>query len=478
MEGGIGFNLDRQLWEWTAQMKKVPEITESDLEELKCHLLDSAEDWERAGLDQEEAFWIASRHLRLSSDLVEDYHAVNNHLFQMEKTVLVLAGTLGFFLSYYFFACSAMLVFYGLTVFGVSGDTAMRWISHYLYGAQFGLIAVSVGIFFMDNKFSRFFRRVRLKPGHALLVLFITFICALGRQYLFEEIRAIGYAQGIWGQLYDVFFYFRFSFPFLFCLSLIFLYWRYDKKLSRPPKENEGKELQSDENEADWSARIDQWCNRPGWNSTGRYSDPHELKGRMLRLMAELEAIGLAGGEAFGIAVKRLGSGHFEWKVGSSEADDQAIEIKKSLLIMAGVPIYFLLYYFLGATSKLLFILLRLANWEPQLSVAWVSGYLKLTCFICIIFFMSLYFFEKKTILFIGNLEIKNKTIFFIFLTAIVFGVLDTCFMPICKNMMEPNAPVRTDFYQIFRNFDHTFPLIASFSFITLYLRYYRKTTI
>ncbi|MEL7587106.1 MAG: hypothetical protein AAGU19_10375 [Prolixibacteraceae bacterium] len=478
MEGGIGFNLDRQLWEWTAQVKKVPEITEADSEELKCHLLDSAERWERAGLDQEEAFWVASRRLRLSFDVVEDYHTVNNRFFQMEKTVLVLAGTLGFFLSYYFFACSAMLVFYGLTIFGVSGDTAMQWISHYLYGAQFMLIAVSAVIFFMDRRFSRFFHQVRLKPRHALLLLFITFLFALGRQYLYEEIRTIGYAQRIWGQLYDVFFYFRFSFPFLFCLSLIFLYWRYGRKLSFLPRKNGERELQRGENEADWSARIDRWCNRSEWNSAGRFSSRQELKGRMLQLMAELEAMGLAGGEAFGIAVKRLDSGHFKWEEDSREADDQAIEIKKSLLIMAGVPIYFLLYYFLGATSKLLFIILRLADWEPQLSLVWVSGYLKITCFICIVFFMSLYFFEKRTISFIENLEIKNKTIFFIFLAAIVFGVLDTCFLPICKNLMEPNAPVRTYFYQIFRNFDHVFPLIACFSFIVLYLRYYRKTRI
>ncbi|MGV8139601.1 MAG: hypothetical protein AB2L20_30765 [Mangrovibacterium sp.] len=477
MEGGIGFNLDRQLWEWTAQMKKVHDITEADSEELKCHLLDSAEHWERAGLDQEEAFWVASRRLRLSFDLVEDYHTVNSRLLQMEKTVLVLAGILGFFLSYYFFACSAMLVFYGLTVFGVSGDTAMQWISHYLYGAQFALIAISVGIFFMDRKFFRFFRRIRLKPGHALSILFITFLCALGRQYLFKEIRAIGHAQGIWGQLFDVFFYFRFSFPFLFCLSLVLLYWRYGKKLNGPARENERKEMNSEESEAGWSARIDQWCNRPEWNSAGRFSSPHELKGRMLQLMTELEAIGLSGGEAFGIAVKRLGSGHFKWEM-DSRADDQAIEIKKSLLIMAGVPIYFLLYYFLGTTSKFLFIILRLADWEPQLSLAGVSGYLKLTCFICIVFFIGLYFFEKKTISLIESFEIKNKTIFFIFLTAIVFGVLDTCFMPICKNLMEPNAPVRKYFYQIFRNFDLAFPLMASFSFIALYLRYYRKTKI
>ncbi|MGD9556608.1 MAG: hypothetical protein AB7V25_06295 [Mangrovibacterium sp.] len=478
MEGGIGFNFDRQLWEWTAQVKKIPEITEEDSEELKCHLLDSAEGWERAGLDQEEAFWVASLRLRLSFDVVEDYHTENNRFLQMEKAVLVLAGTLVFFLSYYFFACSAMLVFYGLTVFSVSGDTAMRWISHYLHGAQFALIAVSAVIFFMDRRFSRFFHQVRLQPRHALLLLFITFLCALGRQYLYEEIRTIGYAQGIWGQLFDVFFYFRFSFPFLFCLSLVLLYWRYGRKLSFLPKKSGGRELQSEESETDWSARIDQWCNRPGWNSTGRFSSRQELRGQMLQLMTDLEAMNLTRGEAFGIAVKRLGSGHFEWKVGSSEADDQAIEIKKSLLIMAGVPIYFLLYYFLGATSKLLFILLRLADWEPQLSVAWVSGYLKLTCFICIIFFMSLYFFEKKTVSFVGNLNIKNETIFFIFFTAIIFGVLDTCFMPICKNMMEPNTPIRAYFYQIFRNFDHAFPLIASFSFITLYLRYYRKTRI
>jgi len=97
MEGDIGFNFDRQLWEWTAQVKKIPEITEADSEELKCHLLDSAEGWERAGLDQEEAFWVASLRLRLSFDVVEDYHTENNRFLQMEKAVLVLAGTLVFF---------------------------------------------------------------------------------------------------------------------------------------------------------------------------------------------------------------------------------------------------------------------------------------------------------------------------------------------------------------------------------------------
>lgn len=478
MERDIGFNLDRRLWEWTVQMKKVPDITEADSEELKCHLLDSAEHWERAGLDQEEAFWVASRRLRLSFDLVEDYHTVNSRLLQMEKTVLVLAGVLGFFLSYYFLVCSSMLLFYGLTVFDVSGDIALRWITNYLYGAQFVFVTFVAALMFMEKKFLLLAGRVRLKPKHTLLLLLITLLFAMGSQYLFPEIREIGKAQRFWGQLFDVFFYFRFSFPALLCLSFVFLYNRYGRKLVKAAEGVVPNDRHEEENGTDLSEQINQWCNAYQLNAGICHCNPGELKIRILDLMNELKSLDLNAKEAFGIAAKRLGSGHFQWKDSSLGADDSVMQMKSSFLILAGIPIYFLLYYFFRSTSKFLFIILKSVELETQISLSWVSSYLTVICFVFLFFSISVYFFEKKTISFIEAFEAKPKYLFFIFIITLAFVIADVCFMSISKGLIEPDNVIKTNFVQIFRNFDHAFPLIACVSFVILYLKYYRETRI
>jgi hypothetical protein len=65
MERNIKFTLETQLYNWTERLRRVPEVTESDFEDLKCHLLDSIDHLKEIGLDEEEAFWVASRRLEL-----------------------------------------------------------------------------------------------------------------------------------------------------------------------------------------------------------------------------------------------------------------------------------------------------------------------------------------------------------------------------------------------------------------------------
>ena len=56
MEDNIGFKLETQIDNWYEQLKRSPDVTASDSEELKSHLLDSIDHWKEVGLDEEEAF--------------------------------------------------------------------------------------------------------------------------------------------------------------------------------------------------------------------------------------------------------------------------------------------------------------------------------------------------------------------------------------------------------------------------------------
>ncbi len=418
MEGNIGFELETKIYNWHEQLERSPDITVFDSEELKCHLLDSIDHWKGVGLDEEEAFWVSSRRLNFSFDLLQDYRIVNSPLNQMKKTVLVLGGVLGFFLLYYFFVFSSMLLFYGLTVFHNDGNFALRWIANYLYTVQAAFIISFAGIFSMGTKFVSLIRRIRLKPKHAILLLVVTLLFASGKQYLYPLIREIGKSQQLWGQLYDVFFNFRFSFPFLFCLSFVLLCWKYCKKLKDPDEGNneEGKEEEGSNN---LPKQIDKWCRQQRSTPDTSRLNQKDLKIRVINLMNELKGLGLTEEETFGIAAKRLSTGHFHWEDKKPEADDSMIQMKRSFLILVGVLAYFLFYYFFGFTSKLFFIILRLFNMNEYEAVGWFSNYLTGGCLAFIIFSVSVYFFEKKIILLIENLEIKAKHIFYLFLTAL-----------------------------------------------------------
>ena len=73
MESNNEFNLQEQIDHWLSKIKSEPSITESDSEELKSHLLDSIDKLKYSGLNDEEAFWVASRRIGTTVDWEEDY---------------------------------------------------------------------------------------------------------------------------------------------------------------------------------------------------------------------------------------------------------------------------------------------------------------------------------------------------------------------------------------------------------------------
>jgi hypothetical protein len=220
---------------------------------------------------------------------------------------------------------------------------------------------------------------------------------------------------------------------------------------------------------------VNQWAGQLKSELSITESDTEELKSHLLDLVDELKKTGLDDEEAFWVASKRMGNRQ-EWGAGYEEVNRPLIQMRRSLLILAGVLAYFLLYYFTSFSSKLLFIVLLWQHVDGFVALNWVSRYLSGMHFAIIIAAISMYFLEEKIIAFIENVKMKPKHTLYLLLTAIIFGITDTCLYPVAKNMMGQNFQLRSQLYRDFQYFDYSFPLVICVCFTILYFKYYKKT--
>ena len=218
--------------------------------------------------------------------------------------------------------------------------------------------------------------------------------------------------------------------------------------------------------------QINNWVSSLGSTTE---SDSEELKSHLLDLIDELKEAGLDNEEAFWVASKRMGN-CFELESVYSEVNSPIIQMRRSLFILSGVLAYFLLYYFIEFSSKLIFIWLLMQKTDGYLAANWMSRYLIGVHFLFIFLVVSIYLLEKKTVSFIENVKIKPKHTLFMLLTTIIFGITDTCLYPVAKNLASLDYSLRSRLIHVFIYFDYSFPLIICVGFIFLYFKYHRKT--
>ena len=231
MERNNNFNIHEQIVHWISKIKSEPSITEADSEELKRHLLDSIDQLKDTGLNDEEAFWIASRRIGTTVDWKEDYSQVNNQVIQMRRSVLILAGILMYFCFYYFIELTSKLLFIILLSEDINGYLAVNWVSRYLTGAHFLFILLFAGIYFMEKRTVSFIENVKLKPKHTLLLLLTTIVFGIADTCLYPIVKnLIGQDFPLGSRLIHIYLYFDYSFPLIICVSFIFLYFKYYKK--------------------------------------------------------------------------------------------------------------------------------------------------------------------------------------------------------------------------------------------------------
>jgi hypothetical protein len=226
--------------------------------------------------------------------------------------------------------------------------------------------------------------------------------------------------------------------------------------------------------EFDLQEQINNWVISLRSVSSLTESDSEELKYHFLDLLDELKAVGLDDEEAFWVASKRMGNS-FEWETAYREVNNPIIQMRTSLIILAGVLAYFLLYYFLLFSSKLLLIILLASGSDGFTAISWVIRYLGASHVAFIIFAISIYFLENRTVELIEKIKLRPKHTVFLLVTAIAFGIINTCLLPISKSMMRKVGFIEGRFYDINLYFDYSFPLMICICFVILYFKYFRK---
>ena len=215
---------------WQDQVKSDPAITDSDAEELKSHILDLVETLKSAGLDEEEAFWVACKRMGNTTDWGEEYRQENNPVIQIRRSLLILAGVLAYFLCYYFILSTSKLLFIALLFNESSGYKANEWVMQYLISWHFLVLLFFISTFLLEKKAIAFIEEIKMKPRHTIILLTTTVFLAIVDTCLYPVVKGMmGDNQPLRSQLHHFYLYFDFSFPLLISLGFVFIYFRYNK---------------------------------------------------------------------------------------------------------------------------------------------------------------------------------------------------------------------------------------------------------
>lgn len=223
--------------------------------------------------------------------------------------------------------------------------------------------------------------------------------------------------------------------------------------------------------------QIDRWIDTIQSEPSFTESDCEELKSHLLDLIDRLKGKGLDDEEAFMVAIKRMGYIK-DWGDEYRITNNPVTQMRRSLIILAGVLVYFFLFYFIEFSSKLFLFELLIMDIEEHNAVTLVPRYL-IICFLGVmLFFLSIYFFEKKTITFIEKIKIKPKiTVIFLIITFLM-AIADTCLYVIIKELIGDYFTLRSNLHHYYIYFEYSFPLMLCLIFILIYFKYYKTAKI
>ena len=227
------FELHIQVGRWVENLKSEPSFTESDSEELKCHLLDLIDELKTAGLDEDEAFLIASKRLGNASEWEDDFYQSNNHLIQMGRSLVILGGFLAYCILNYLIRWSTKLYFLLLRFHHVTGFKAVDKVFDVILGSQLLLGLLFLYIFLFGRKIVQHidYMKSGLSPVYVIFMLATAVVFGITDSFLFRVVKDFESNVIVKSHLFHgVYRNFDFTFPLIFCIGFILLYSRYYRK--------------------------------------------------------------------------------------------------------------------------------------------------------------------------------------------------------------------------------------------------------
>lgn len=214
------------------------------------------------------------------------------------------------------------------------------------------------------------------------------------------------------------------------------------------------------------------WAEQLKTDSSFTGSDAEELKSHLIDLAEELKEIGLDDEEAFSIALSRLGD-TLLLKNEYEEVNTPVIQMRRIVLVLSGILTYFLLYFLMISSTRLLVILLYQIKDNPEQNISIIIYYVTAFHLFMIISTIVLNFWGEKIAKKIVRLKVKPQHTFILFVGTISLVLSDQRLRVFIRSLFEIGSYTQTHLYSIFDYSGYGFPLIMILCFIVLFKKYY-----
>ena len=443
METATGNFTRAKIDQWYNQIRSVNSLTEADCYDLKEHLLDIMDELTASGLNEDDAFDVATVRLGKNTELEEEFAWVNSDNILIRKVVLVFSGIMFFFLIYFFMMVSSRTIFFSCHKI-IKNPVQFYWyILTYIVAWHILIVILTTLIYFRGHKFYSYIKTLNIKPSFILLLTVFVFILAVLDLEIHQIIRhhvPLRYLK--FSNYFNTFGYSGYSFPFLlgFCY-LAFL---------RKRKKND-------------------------INIVNLEPDNSALEGKIkLKYSKELEELknnGLGYEEAMVLVSRHNG-------IVLNNENKKTIEqktINSVSIALSGILIYLFLYYLLNATINILFTVLQKFNDDPAKNFRWIVWYIATYDLIIIFFTTSVYIKDHNLLNELKKLSVKAINLFWIFISTIFIAIVDRYMMISARATLKGIFELKEILLKITQYGDLCFSFVLLICFLILFNKYYRE---
>ncbi len=424
----------------------MPSLTNEDSASLKNILLDSMDDLKASGLNEEEAFEIASIRLGINSDFEEECGMLNSDTLLIRKILLVFTGMMIFFLLHYSMLVCEGSMFYFLHDLILNPHKIFRYTLNFLIGYHLIFLLATIAVFKWNKEFFKKIDDFRINPLHVLFLMLLVFVLGFTNYKLIYLVRTeIPYIYFNTAKYPEMISCSSYSFSFLAAVCFLIL-------LKRNNYVSRRQNRKAEKNHSGFDECIKNSYSQPFMELTNEGWD-------------EEEAVAL-------IKIRyKISTPSDNKKVNRPVYNTKAV--KFPLIALSGPLIYLFLYYLLNSTTRIFLSVLQYFENEPVKNFGWTEWYIASFNLLLIFFTTSLYIKDKDLLQKLK--EINSGKFYALFFTTILLGIIDNIFLPVSRMSLRNITELKVKFNDVIIFSDLIFSIVISFCFFILFTKYYNE---
>ena len=203
-------------------------------------------------------------------------------------------------------------------------------------------------------------------------------------------------------------------------------------------------------------------------------SDIDELKSHLLDIYEDILDKGLEEEEAFFIAIKRLGK-PVNWEKEFSRTNTPILQTRKTLLLVAGIILYYCSLYLSLIVAKLIVITGKLLNVETIELIRCDRAFLCILLLLVIFLINCLFNKDRFLIGLLNKIQFRPIHAVFMAILLFFFAIIERSLMAIIKHFIT-DPYYRYALFEMYMYFEYAYMILLTLGFIILYFRYFKQT--